>query len=427
MRTIALVIKHEITTMLHKRSFWIMTFLFPLLIMILTFGSQFLADRTLAEAERPAALPLPDGLESPPGAATAPSPLPAPATEGYVDQSGLLGPQPPEIPYELLHPFADEAGAQMALRNGDIRRYYLIPADYLASGKVFIIEQEFQPFGALQGGTPPLLTYLINLSLSGDPVTARLISNPTAVVSARSIAPDQADTGDPTMFVAAFTPTMFIFFFLLLNSSGFMLQSVSREKENRTVEMLLVSLRPRELMVGKMVGLSIIALLQMTIWVGGSLFVLGRATALAGIANLINFPEGFLLWALLYFVFGYLVYASLMGAVGALAPTAREGGQLVFIIILPLLIPLWFNAAFIQAPNGGLATFLSLFPLTAPTSMITRMLAVTVPIWQMAASLLGLAVTAYLFVLLAARFFRADTLLSDAAVSWRRIWSVVKS
>jgi ABC-2 type transport system permease protein len=426
MRTILLVIKHEIVTMLGKRSFWIMTFLFPLLIMVLTFGSQFMADRAIAEEEPPVGIPLPgagQGENGEPGSSNTPTTASA---NGYVDQSGLIQRHPAEIPYERLHPFADEAAAQTALTHGEISRYYLIPPDYLRDGKIMVIEKEFQPFASLRGGATPLMTYLINLNLTEDSTTALLLSNPTASVNARSIAPQPEDEGDPMAFVAAFTPTMFIFFFLLINSSGFMLQSVSREKENRTVEMLLVSLRPRELMMGKMAGLSVIALLQMSVWIGGSMLVLGRSSGASGIASLIVLPEGFLIWAVLFFILGYLVYASLMGAVGALAPTAREGGQLVFIIILPLMIPLWFNAAFIQAPNGGAATFLSLFPMTAPTSMITRMMMVAVPPWQMAVSMGGLAVTAYLFILLSARFFRADTLLSGAAVSWRRIWLALK-
>lgn len=425
MRTILLVIKQEIVTMLGKRSFWIMTFLFPLLIMVLTFGSQFMADRAMADIPPPATVPRPANAEE----AGEPAPIwPefSPSVSGYVDQSGLIQRHPDSVPYELLHPFASETAAHNGLAAGEIDRYYVIPPDYLTSGEIILVQEEFQVFGGAVAG--PLLTYLINLNLVGDELTAGLLNNPTAALQTRSIAADQPhDESDAMTFVAAFTPTMFIFFFLLINSSGFMLQSVSREKENRTVEMLLVSLRPRDLMVGKMVGLSVIALLQMAIWVGGSLLVLNRARVASGLLGTLSLPEGFLVWALLYFVFGYLVYASLMGAVGALAPSAREGGQLVFIIILPLLIPLWFNTAFIQAPNGGAAVFMSLFPMTAPTSMITRMMMTTVPTWQLATSLLGLMATAYLFILLAGRFFRADTLLSDAAVSWRRILAVLQS
>jgi ABC-2 type transport system permease protein len=110
-----------------------------------------------------------------------------------------------------------------------------------------------------------------------------------------------------------------------------------------------------------------------------------------------------------------------LGALGALAPTVREGTQFTFLAIMPLLAPIWLNAAFTQAPDGALATALSLFPLTAPTAMATRLSVGHVPFWQPLVSLIGLIVTTYLFVLLAARLFRADTLLSDASLNWGRL------
>jgi ABC-2 type transport system permease protein len=85
------------------------------------------------------------------------------------------------------------------------------------------------------------------------------------------------------------------------------------------------------------------------------------------------------------------------------------------------MIPLWLNNVFMQEPNGDLATFLSLFPLTAPLAMVTRLAAGGVPLWQPIAGVLALAATAYGFVLLSARLFRADTLLSSASLSWKRI------
>jgi ABC-2 type transport system permease protein len=98
----------------------------------------------------------------------------------------------------------------------------------------------------------------------------------------------------------------------------------------------------------------------------------------------------------------------------------REGSQLTFVVLLPLMLPLALNAAFVRAPDGPLTTLLSLFPLTAPTSMITRLVVSEVPTWQPVAGLLGLAATTYLFVLIAARFFRAETLLSTAPLRWPR-------
>jgi ABC-2 type transport system permease protein len=91
--------------------------------------------------------------------------------------------------------------------------------------------------------------------------------------------------------------------------------------------------------------------------------------------------------------------------------------------MLPLLLPLWLNVAFLNDPNGTLATALSLFPLTAPTSMMTRIAAGGVPLWQILLSLAGLAITTYLLVLFAARFFRADTLLSTRSFHWKRLFA----
>jgi ABC-2 type transport system permease protein len=132
-------------------------------------------------------------------------------------------------------------------------------------------------------------------------------------------------------------------------------------------------------------------------------------------------PPGFIVWLLLYFIFGYAAYASVLGSIGVLAPTAREATQFTFAVLLPLMIPLWLNTAFTQDPNGALPVFLSLFPPTAPLSMITRMVATQVPVWQPVVSLLGLAAMAYGFVLLSARLFRADTLLSSSSLSLQRL------
>jgi ABC-2 type transport system permease protein len=164
-----------------------------------------------------------------------------------------------------------------------------------------------------------------------------------------------------------------------------------------------------------------VALLQMVVWFGGGFLVYGGGASLLGRALGTSLPSGFLVWTVLYFLLGYLVYASALGALGALAPNVREGSQYTFVALLPLLVPLWLNSVFIQSPDGLPATVLSLFPLTAPTAMITRLSAGYVPLWQLLVGLVLLALTAYAFVRLAARFFRADTLLSDRSLSWGRI------
>jgi len=132
-------------------------------------------------------------------------------------------------------------------------------------------------------------------------------------------------------------------------------------------------------------------------------------------------PAGIVVWALLYFLLGYLLYASLMGAIGALAPSAREGSTFTVLVLLPLMIPLLLSSSLVHSPNGQLAMALSLFPFTSPSAMITRLVAAQVPIWQTLVSLAGLVVATGLCVVLSARFFRADTLLSHSTINWQHI------
>lgn len=403
MRNVLIVIKHEILTTLSKPSFWVMTFLFPALILGINVITQITAERAFQDDDDliPSTMP---GEELP--------------VIGYVDLSGLIRELPAAIPPGMLRNFPDEASAQEALRAGELRSYVVISPDYLKTGDVFQVENEFRLMGGTNEG---LLQYFLAYNLLQDENLTGLLVAPTANVQRVALGPESGvDQDNPLTFLVPFV-TLFIFFFLLTMSSGFMLQSVTKEKENRTVELLLLSLQPRQFMLGKVAGLSVIALFQMIIWMGGGLVVLERGKVWLEAAADFSLPPGFVVWAVLYFLLGYLLYGSLMGAIGALAPNARESGQISFIVLFPLMLPLFLNAAFTQAPNGALAVFLSLFPLTAPTAMMTRLAAGGVPFWHPVAGLIGLAGVTYLFVLLAARFFRADTLLSTAAFDWKRV------
>jgi ABC-2 type transport system permease protein len=123
----------------------------------------------------------------------------------------------------------------------------------------------------------------------------------------------------------------------------------------------------------------------------------------------------------LFLVLGYLVYGGIMAVGGAIAPNAREGNQITVFLILPLLPTLMFASEFAENPHGVLPIVLSLFPLSAPSAMVTRLAVAEVPTWQLFVSLGGLVATAYGFIILAGHFFRADNLLSNASFSWRRL------
>jgi hypothetical protein len=102
-------------------------------------------------------------------------------------------------------------------------------------------------------------------------------------------------------------------------------------------------------------------------------------------------------------------------------PSAREGSTFTVLVLLPLMIPLLFSSSLVHSPNGLVAMALSLFPFTSPSAMITRLVAIQVPIWQTLVSLAGLIIATGFCVGLSARFFRADTLLSHSTMNWQRI------
>jgi ABC-2 type transport system permease protein len=403
MRNTLLVIKHEILSMLGKRSFWTTTFLLPALIMLLNLGTQFATETIFESMEAEIAQQV--GTQ----------------VIGYVDKADLIMQVPDEVK-DALRAFEDEDAALAALEAGDIALYNVIPEDFIESGQVIVVDDTIS-FSSERQFAP--LERAINFNLIGDSQLAAVVHNPAANVEMKALAPsDETETAqeeDKTLANAVSYAAMMIFFFVFSMSSGFMLRSVSQEKENRTAEVLLLSLRPWELMLGKLIGLGAMGLLQVMIWIGGGLLLLNNRMGFIKALGTFQLPPMFLVWALLYFLAGYLLYGSAMGAIGALAPNMRETGSFTFIVMLPLMLPLWFNSALIQTPQGGLAVGLSLFPLTSPLAMMTRLASGDVPLWQLLVSLSALAATTYALVLLAARFFRADTLLSGAELNWRRL------
>ncbi|MBN1486159.1 MAG: ABC transporter permease [Anaerolineae bacterium] len=407
MRNIWLVIKHEILTTLSRRSFWIGTFVLPVVIMSINLGSQAVTMSIVGDSIMDSLI---DNVEK---------------GIGCVDYAGIIDQIPEDIYSGILKPFEDEASAQAALDNEDIEQYYIIPENFVETGDITVVTSDLSVSPVTTLG---MVEYIINIGVIGDEQTAAIVSSPDSRLHTEDLAltSEDSDFRNRESGTIVAYGAMMVFFLILSVSSGYMLRSVSKEKENRTVEVLLLSLKPQELMLGKLLGLSVIALLQVAVWGGGGNLLFNRSAFVPNLLRGIALPPNFFIWAFGYFILGYLLYSSVMAAIGALAPSARESGQFTFMVMVPLIIPIWLSAPLTQSPNGVLATILSLFPLTAPVAMVTRMASTTLPTWQPVVGLAGLAVTTYGLVLLSARFFRADTLLSTKALNWKSFAEVLK-
>jgi ABC-2 type transport system permease protein len=213
----------------------------------------------------------------------------------------------------------------------------------------------------------------------------------------------------------------------LFTGGGYLFQSLSEEKESRVMEILLLSVKPRQILTGKLLGLGVLVIVQYAAWVviyGLALAVTGQQVSgfLAGI----QFSVQELLLIVPYAMGGFALYAALMAGIGALAPDMEGSRMWTFILTLPMMIPIYLWMPIATNPQGALAVVLSIIPYSAPVAMLMRMTSTTVPGWQLAASL-GLLAAAGVFTLwLMSRLFRAKELLSGEALSLRRFWSAVR-
>ena len=249
MRNIGLVAKYTFLTTVRTRSFWVITLLVPAFLLV------FQVYSALQEGE----ISRDMGAEEAETAQDqAPSGLPV---LGLVDEAGLLKNMPEGFPQTLFTRFTDLEAARAALKSGQIDQLIHLPASYLADGAVIVYDRDFQ---VTSGGTDAglgfgsqdewILPYLINYNLTGDVMLSSALRNPTPGILARYHAlqpPAPVDEGARTTAVLVGRIMPYIFYFILLFSSSYLLRSVSAEKENRTAEVLLLSVEPREFMMGK--------------------------------------------------------------------------------------------------------------------------------------------------------------------------------
>ena len=391
------VLRHEVVTLVTRFSFWFGAVGVPL-IAFLIYGIAGAINNSSGDGQNIAGTI--SHVFSEPA-----EPLPS----GYVDAGNLIQELPSFMPADEYIRFRDEEAARQALEDGDIDAYFVIAPDYVQSGGITVFTQQFN-LDTLEN--PDLIESALDFNLlKENPDLFAQIQVPMRLeVVPLSPAPVR-DQDNALTFFLPYGVTL-IFYIMIMGSATLMLNSVGKEKENRVIEILMSSVTPTQLLAGKMLGLGLVGLFQLMIW-GGSAFLI---LSLSG--RTFNLPPEFqvsphiLFWGLIYFILGYALYACLMSGLGALVPNIREASQATFIVILPLIVPLFFISILIEQPNGTLALVLSLVPLTSPITMMLRLAATVVPVWQLLLSVGLLIVAVILAIRSAAGMFRAQTLLS---------------
>jgi ABC-2 type transport system permease protein len=344
---------------------------------------------------------------------------------GFVDHAGLVQSIPKPVPEDLFRAYPDVEAAEAALERGQIGAYYVIPPDYRQTGNI----RRVSPRLPINPPDVRWLNWLLvaNLFPEGDVERVARLRQPFYASSLKSVnITPEGQTGAESNRMLPFLVTIVIMLPLFV-SGGYLFQSLAQEKSSRVIEILLVSLRPRQLFTGKLVGLGALTLVQYAIWAFLGLLgltIMGRD--ISGLLSGLSLSVHEAVMAVLFALGGYLLYAALMSGVGALARDVEDSRTWVFVVSLPMTIPIYLWMVIAGAPNGPLAVALSLIPFSAPVAMLMRMTSTTVPAWQIAASLTLLLLAGLGVIRLMARLFRAQTLLSGETISVQRFLSALQ-
>ena len=236
-------------------------------------------------------------------------------------------------------------------------------------------------------------------------------------------------------FLVAYIGSFFLYMVILLYAVAVM-RATLEEKTSRVVEIIISSMKPWHLMLGKIIGVGAVSLTQMAVWFGAAvlLFAAGLPMLIAARPELANLSElgdvlpglGMLLLFLGFFVFGFFMYSGLYAAVGAMCNTDEEAQQAQFPMIILLVVPILLVMNVIEDPNTPMATGLSLFPLFTPILMWGRVAGGGVPAWQVGLSfvLMFLAILAIAWV--AGRIYKVGILMAGKRPTLPELWRWVK-
>jgi ABC-2 type transport system permease protein len=324
------------------------------------------------------------------------------STLGYVDHARLIRTDLARADADArdllvqLRPYASEAAAQTALAQGDVAAYVVLPPDYLDTGAITVYGPQPLTLAARER-----LHFVLRASLNEQlaPDFAQRAAEPVTHLAQRTIEPPAADDPAHAAQGNLLLPAVFgmIFFYTILTVSGYLLQAMVEERENRTLEMVVTSVSPRQLFGGKILGLGLLGLTPVLLWASLGGAALGMCSALGG-ALPCTMPANFWLIAGVFFLPGYLLYAGIMVLIGALVASLEHGQQVTSFVTLVTMVPLLLASAVTADPHGPLAVGLSIFPFTASLTLVLRAAVTTIPFWQISLSL-GLLLLSGLLVL----------------------------
>lgn len=346
---------------------------------------------------------------------------------GYIDRAGILqNTDRSDEESTIFEPIIEfqtyqaEDQAMADLEDEEIQAYYVIPEAYPQSPQIKLVFYE-EPDDGVRKQFNQIIRNNLDTFQGLDPqIRQRLKEGGTVTVASldgsREMREDQ--------WFLIFTPFIagIMFLIVVLTSGGYLLQAVVEEKENRTMEIVITSVTPSQLMTGKIIGNIAVGLTQLVIWL-----LFGWIAILVGgffwpPMQAFSIPTNFALVLIFMLLPAFIMVSAIMAAIGSTMTEMQEAQQVSGMLSLPFSIPFYLTTPIMMNPNSALAVFLSYFPLTSPITVLMRMAFTVVPTWQILISIAILVFFAAFAIWFAGRAFRMGMLRYGKKLSIKEIF-----
>lgn len=230
------------------------------------------------------------------------------------------------------------------------------------------------------------------------------------------VAVDTTQAGKNTDTTSAFFGAYILFFlmyFVIMLYGMNVARSIIEEKTSRIFEVLLATIRPEEMMAGKVIGVGSVGLTQIGIWLVTAVILTSTSlvSAFAGGNVHLTLSAAQIIFFVVYFLLGFLLYSSIAAALGAMTNSEQELQQLNMFLVMPLALCMFALGIVVNNPSGTLATVLSLIPFCTPLLMYLRISLAMPPAWQIALSVVLMLGTIYMILWVASRIYRVGILM----------------
>lgn len=347
------------------------------------------------------------------------------STIGVVDPNNSVsqGANPPNAQFRFA-PYPSEDAAQRDLNAGKLLAYLTLSPEFENNSQVSVFYLRDQPDS--DDLRRAFTRYRNSHLLAGQPpdVAERLMNGPAFTYETPDAARQTNDDNLPSFIL----PMVLSIFFImaLFGGAQYLMQAVLDEKENRTMEVVITSITPTQLMAGKVFGLSAVGLLQFAIWLGATAIALGLLQSRIPILQDVRIEPAFIVLALVLFALEYFILGAFMAAIGSMVVDPKQGQNYSAPITLMAMLPLFFLVPILFNPNGVIAVLLSLFPLTSPLTLLIRWGMTSIPAWQVGVAVVLLIIAAFGSIWLAGKIFRIGMLRFDTGVKWSEVAANIK-